>query len=215
VLNKWLKNATSHPIGVGALGTIIGGIILAVLGWLWSNSNFSMNGALIWSGAKTDLRSVISWFTAPVTVSRLALWIVICIGATGWLVAVGARLRLSQFATKTAVKEHVRDTLVTALQVPVQKPELLVSTLTYTQRLMFHALFLQYPGAANLSSLGGLLGLNYPAAEKLFEEMSETGLIEMNNVMDLRSNRTQPMVRLTKDGRDYCLENQLDTQPSP
>jgi hypothetical protein len=59
-----------------------------------------------------------------------------------------------------------------------------------------------------------MVGLHYPAAEKLLEEMAETGLIEMNNVMDQRSNRTQPMVRLTKDGRNYCLENGLDRQPS-
>jgi hypothetical protein len=211
-MNKWLKQVASHPVGANTLGTILGGGILAFLTWLWSASHFSTNGALVWSGAKAGLQGAVGWLAAPVSVSRLTLWMVIGIGAAGWLMAARARLRLSQFATKTAVEEHVRDTLVAALQVPVKRA-LPAASLTFTQRLMFHVLCRNYPGAANLASLGDLLRLQYPAAEKLFEEIAETGLIEMNNVMDFRSNRTQPMVRLTKDGRNYCLENGLDRQP--
>jgi DNA-binding MarR family transcriptional regulator len=212
-MSKWWKQIASHPVGANALGGVICSAILAVLAWLWSASNFSTSGALIWSGATSGLRGVIGWLAVPITVSRLTLWIVIGALVSGWLMAARARQRLSRLATHAAVKEHVRDTLVAALKVPV-KLALPAAALTYTQRLIFHVLYRQYPGASNLSSVGGMVGLHYPAAEKLLEEMAETGLIEMNNVMDQRSNRTQPMVRLTKDGRNYCLENGLDRQPS-
>src|SRR5258708_36380605 len=143
-MNKWLKQVASHPVGANTLGTILGGGILAFLTWLWSASHFSTNGAVVLSGAKAGIVSVIYWLAAPVTVSRLVLWLIIGALVLGWLMATRAKLRLSQVATKTAVNEHVRDTLVAALQVPV-KPALIAASLTFTQRLMFHVLYRQYP----------------------------------------------------------------------
>jgi DNA-binding MarR family transcriptional regulator len=213
-MKGWLKKAWHDPVGSKVIaGAILGGLG-AIAAWLWSASDFSLNGALIWSGAKATVSDTVGWLAAPVTIPRLGLWLIICIGVAGWALIALERMRRARLAIATEAREEVRETLVTAIQAQLKR-RLPAVTLTYTQRLMFHFLYRNYPGAANLSSLGGMIGLQYPAAEKLFEEMSETGLIEMNDVVNPRSNRTEPLVRLTKDGRNYCLENELDRPPAP
>jgi hypothetical protein len=210
-MKDWLKKAWHDPVWSKVIAALIVGVGGLVCTWLWSLRSLIGSGTLGWIGVKAAILAYVSWASGASGISRALLILIVCVGVLGWMYAANAWLRLSMLRDAVMRQTRERGTrdaevsartkvppppAVAALRVKLAVP---AASLSHTQRLMFHILCLQYPGAIDLNSLGGMLGLTYPAAEKLFEEAVETGLIEMNNVLNHRSNRMQALVGLTKD----------------
>lgn len=198
-MNSWLNKAWHDPVG----SKLIAGVILGVptaLTWLWSRSDFSTSAVQAWMGALDGLRAIGHWFTSPAPISRLTLLVIVAIGVMSWWLAVKMRRRLSRALITVAENER------RAALPPIK---LWPETFSYKERLLLHLLYREYRTGLEVRRLGGVLGLQYPAAEKLCEEMAETELITVSP-----GGHSPPTARLTKVGRDYCLEKGLDQPPA-
>jgi DNA-binding MarR family transcriptional regulator len=207
-MNGWLKKAWHDPVGSKVIaGVILGGLSAA---WLWSASNFSLNGGLAWNGAKDGLRAFVSWLAAPAPISNLKLWIIIGVGAVGWWVA--ARLRARDLMRRQEGRDSdlavLEKELAIAGSVGNPTPKVLApEDLTPEQRLSLHLLYQHYPRGIEVRGLSGPIGNSYAVAEQMCERLAEANLITLTD-----GEYDPPSAFLTKMGRDYCIEHGLDHQ---
>jgi hypothetical protein len=82
----------------------------------------------------------------------------------------------------------------------------LPESLSDKQRRLLQGLYRRYPRGCALHIISGTLELDYPATEKLCEDVQAMDLVEM-----VSEGLTNPAsVSLTKHGRDYCLRHGLN-----
>lgn len=211
----------------------MGGIILAILFWLWTASGLSEPSKNIWPA----LRALDDWLNTPTHVRRgtvlslcLTIILVMGIAALLWLRGLRARLNLDRISEKVRSVQTVlsaaarneplpTDELPPAFTsqpmkppkpsvfgTPREKPPLpKPDDLTQPQRIMLMMLYREYPRPIGLSALAGVMGLRYPEAEQVCEKMAETTLITLTV-----GAHSPAAVFLTKAGRDYYLANGLD-----
>ena len=89
-MKGWLKAAWHDPVG----SKVIAGIILATLGSLvalvgvlWSKSDFSTNAGEAWPAAKRALLSFVTWTATSLSISLASFALIICLGFLGWACA--------------------------------------------------------------------------------------------------------------------------------
>jgi hypothetical protein len=214
-----LTRIVTSPAGANAIGTIVGGIILAILFWLWTASGLNEPSKNIWPA----LSAVDTWLNTATHVRRgtilslcLTIILVMGIAALLWLRGLRTRLKLERIAefvveAPTETPELRNESLPTD-ELPAAPPTPAVAApkkldpkmLTSKQLRLLAYLYQEYPQALGVHAMAGALQLRYPEMEQMCERLEATDLI---TVIQRSDGRTR--VLLTKFGRDFYIDSGL------
>jgi hypothetical protein len=116
-----------------------------------------------------------------------------------------AAARAEERAIATAETEtRVRDEVQKAAISQLVKNAKASMELTDNDKLALSFIYRKYPASIGIRHVAGLASLQYPAAERLCEKLEAHGLAKC-----ISGGPNPPAVMLTKQGRDYCIENGL------
>jgi hypothetical protein len=195
-MKGWLKTAWHDPVGskviAGIILSALGGLV-ALVGVLWSKSDFSTNASVAWTAAKHALLAYETWVNGPTSMSRGTVFIIVCVAFIVPCLALIAVVRriLGNVARASVDK-----------MVSVQPRLPLPSELSEVQRRALSIIYREYPKYVAVEMLRGPLGLLHAATEQMCEQLAELKLVQLTPVGD--------QVFLTKIGRDYCIEHGPD-----
>jgi hypothetical protein len=195
-MKGWLKVAWHDPVGSKVIaGIILGALggVVALLGVLWSKSDFSTNASVAWTAAKHALLAYTNWVNAPASMSRGTVFIIVCVAfIVPCLALIAVVRRMLGDVVKLPVEEMVS----------VQPRLPLPSELSEVQRRALSIIYREYPRYVAVEMLRGPLGLLHAATEQMCEQLAELKLVQLTPVGD--------QVFLTKIGRNYCIEHGQD-----
>jgi hypothetical protein len=193
---KLIRRVLVDPITwATAVGTLIAVAIAGFIGWLWSESDFSRNGAAIEAGAQKALTALSDWLVAPVSVPRVAVWLVL-------LVSSALALIVAWLTWRTRVPRGIKVNFVNTPAKTLPPIEALDDKSRQALRYLLHV----YPTTQPTRHVQGDLLTTFAIAEQTLEKLAERDFVKYQH----GSYTHDGGWGLTKEGRDYCLKNGID-----
>jgi hypothetical protein len=198
----------------GVKDTVIGGIILAVLGslWLWSKSNFSSNAFAAAVAAKLTVTTGWRWLASPSDVSR-GVVLLLTIFAASLAVYIARpliRLAISDLKPRRGVIVDPKDLreLVEAAKLGrhPQGPAMSDSKPSESMAKFMRLLAQNHPSPIRMGTVSRALSVSIVAAETYIDDAERNGFVSA-----LRGGPQGLMAMLTAKGREYCVKHGLDT----
>jgi hypothetical protein len=170
---KLIRRVLVDPVTwATAVGTLIAVAIAGFIGWLWSESDFSRNGAAIKAGALKALSDLSNSLLAPACVARVAVWLV--------LVVSGAlALTIAWLTWRTRGPRKIAVEFVS----PPEKVPAPIEALDDKSRQALRYLLLAYPRTQTTRHVQGDLLTTFPIAEQILEKLAERDLIKYQHGM--------------------------------
>jgi hypothetical protein len=232
-MNKWLKVAWHDPVGSKVIASVIIGVP-GVLGLLWSRSDFSTNGVQVWAGVKSGVVAAYSWLAGPLSMPRASFYVIMIMLLVFFVLVIKGQVasgreiadRVQQedalrAVARAGINQAIQPLSQTRIdsgpvapalnQSPLRNAMAQMTTpppdLSEDHRALLASLFRIYPTGIPILNLATIFEVSYPVLEKMCEDLAKQKLV---NVVEAAM--TNPAkVYLAKPGRDYCIENGLDT----
>jgi hypothetical protein len=200
----WTQGARDNFVG----GLVLAGLLAAIpAAWYWSKSGFSLSIKAALIVAKSALLAVSNWLASPIGVPQGIVWLILLTAAgTGAYVALPLTRRLIA-GIKPQYGAIVDPAELQILRASAKKlVQLQEAVVSETGSAAMRVLFRMYPHGVSLAQFCEIQLLSFAAVERMCEELERAEYVVITGVGSGHSKS----VRLTKSGRDYCLNAGFD-----